>query len=174
MISPVITSGPCLQEEEAAAPFLFGMGVESVKYPVLPEGCYSRPPLCELHRLSAEEQSAVIRLVVGKPGFGEVEFEDVTDVSRLDLRDALSWEGESGACCAVNLVAPDKMAHEGKGAAALRALDRRATVTLFCGDGFDAETIEGDFRESDGDVDFLAYDTTRGELRFSVSRLCAD
>ena len=191
--SPAVLSSPARVEEKAppphdddqATPFsLFGDRQPEAEtspsppellqneFPILPEGCYSRPALAELRCLSARAQQQVRKLVVGKPGFGEVEFDAVSDVSQLDLRGALSWEGEDGACCAVHLNVPEEAA--GAARKQLHALERRATVTLQCGAGYDAETIEADFSDSGGEVDFLSYDDVLGELRFSVARLGAE
>eukprot|EP01047_Picozoa_sp_COSAG01_P012049 COSAG01_NODE_535_length_15804_cov_33.841452_14_plen_204_part_00 len=68
-------------------------------FPRLPPGVYTRPSLPELRAMPAAAQRKVRELVLGREGYGEIEFEGVTDVSALELRARdLIWEGEPGRC----------------------------------------------------------------------------
>jgi hypothetical protein len=84
--------------EAKAAPSTSGGG-GAAGFPRLPPGVYTRPSLPELRAMPAAAQRQVSELVLGREGYGEIEFEGVTDVSALELRARdLIWEGEPGRC----------------------------------------------------------------------------
>lgn len=147
-------------------------------YPLLPcgPGCYSIPDMATLQAMTEAEKSCVSDLVIGRTGFGEIQWRDQPNGGDLGqgtgvdlsgkfvlMDDMVRWEGKAGRCTGVELW-PDR--DDNQKPAIGVGLNKPAVVTLQFRKHFERSQMARDVQA--GGMSFVDYEPQTGRLQFAV------